>query len=859
MFENLLYLFALLYLDEDARVFAEENLHQILFGYFVERYFQTALGIGKVHFEQRGNHTAGRDVVTGQNQLFLHQLLYGVEGGGKILTVLYRGNLFTYLVERLGKGRTAQLQPVEREVDVVDGAVDAGTQHGRNHFADVRHFGPGRDDDRARRIDLVVAIFLSHREAVLAGGDVDAQRAGKVAASLDGAVEAGILALVFAGPHPVGAQRYAVETLGQRSPHDVGKCFGNREYRTGGRVYQGSLRGMAYRGGDTGAAAGVECNHTAVAQRQLNLALALLAGNLTRYRAVYLVGEPVFAGYGLELEHTLYILVELSLVVSYIFVRLGNRVVGHHRAGCLAEHVVHGQVDGFHPVGLTEYEAVVAGRLAHYVEGGALAVGYLTDAVNIFFVDDDTHALLTLVTYDFLGREGGVAHRELVHVDDTTRLLHKFREGVEVTAGTVVVDGDDGVLVGFRHGTYHVRYTFLHFGVGPLYGIQLDGIGILSRLDRRNGAATHTDAVVVATHHHDLLAGNGGTFQGVAHVGETHTAGQHDYLVEGELLAVLGMLEGEQRAADEGLSEFVTEVRGTVRCLNQNLLGRLVEPGAGSHGPLFPFAALFGAGIGRHVYGSTGNRQAGTATAQTVANLTTRTGSGTVEGLDRGGEVVRLGLERDDGLYVFDFKKVGLLRIHRGKLLDHRAGIESHIVLVGRYQAVGVVLRCLLDELEERALFLLSVDDKHAVEDFVAAVLRVYLRETEHLAVGELAADFTAQLVEVVDFVGAQGQTLLLVVGSQVVDVDDGVGTFVDFENLAVDAVVESLQHLVKLGLVVLDREELLDAGNAGESHVLRNLYRIGTPRGNHLFARSYEPTRQRGLCELLGLSEKPG
>ena len=82
------------------------------------------------------------------------------------------------------------------------------------------------------------------------------------------------------------------------------------------------------------------------------------------------------------------------------------------------------------------------------------------------------------------------------------------------------------------------------------------------RLDRRNGAATHTDAVVVATHHHDLLAGERGVpSQGVAHVGETHTAGQHDYLVEGELLAVLGMLEVSSEPQMRGLSEFVTEVR----------------------------------------------------------------------------------------------------------------------------------------------------------------------------------------------------------------------------------------------------------------------------------------------------------
>ena len=64
---------------------------------------------------------------------------------------------------------------------------------------------------------------------------------------------------------------------------------------------------MADGGGNTLASAVVKGHHAAVAQRQLYLALTLLTGNLTRYGAVNLVGEPVFAGYSLQLEHTVQI------------------------------------------------------------------------------------------------------------------------------------------------------------------------------------------------------------------------------------------------------------------------------------------------------------------------------------------------------------------------------------------------------------------------------------------------------------------------------------------------------------------------------------------------------------------------
>ncbi len=59
---------------------------------------------------------------------------------------------------------------------------------------------------------------------------------------------------------------------------------------------------MTERRGDTFASAIVECHHTTVAQRQLYASLTLLTCNLSRHRAVNLVGEPVLAGHGLKLE-----------------------------------------------------------------------------------------------------------------------------------------------------------------------------------------------------------------------------------------------------------------------------------------------------------------------------------------------------------------------------------------------------------------------------------------------------------------------------------------------------------------------------------------------------------------------------
>ena len=62
----------------------------------------------------------------------------------------------------------------------------------------------------------------------------------------------------------------------------------------------------------------------------------------------------------------------------------------------------------------------------------------------------------------------------------------------------VVVDGNDRVVVRFGQGPDHVCGTLLHLRVGSLHGIQLDTRGIATRVNRRNGSATHTNAVIVS-------------------------------------------------------------------------------------------------------------------------------------------------------------------------------------------------------------------------------------------------------------------------------------------------------------------------------------------------------------------------
>ena len=85
------------------------------------------------------------------------------------------------------------------------------------------------------------------------------------------------------------------------------------------------------------------------------------------------------------------------------------------------------------------------------------------------------------------------------------------------------------------------------------------------------------------------------------------------------------------------------------------------------------------------------------------------------------------------------------------------------------------------------------VDDELASEDLVAAVLRVDLRKSEHFAVGQLAPQSVAQVVQVTHLVVAEGQTFAAIVVRDVVDIDDGFGLPIGGEEALVEPVVEAL------------------------------------------------------------------
>ena len=194
----------------------------------------------------------------------------------------------------------------------------------------------------------------------------------------------------------------------------------------------------------------------------------------------------------------------------------------------------------------------------------------------------------------------------------------------------------------------------------------------------------------------------------------------------------------------------------------------------------------------------------------------------------------------------------------RRELFHDGALRESHIVLISRNNLVRMLLRGLLDELEQGRFHLLAVDDERAAENLVAAMLGIDLREAEHFRIGQFAAQLPFHLVQILDFFGRKSQPLLLVVLFQIIYIYNRCGFDVHREDALVKPFVHALQHRVVVGCFVRHREIFLNTGNTRQPHVLRDFHGVRAPRRDHLAARPHEKALQFGLCFRRGTAVQP-
>ena len=337
----------------------------------------------------------------------------------------------------------------------------------------------------------------------------------------------------------------------------------------------------------------------------MNFASALLQGDATCNRAVNLVGEPVFASYAFYLKHLLEVVFEFIILIFDFLEFVIDVVVGQNGLWSASEEVGEAQINRIHAVFADKSQTLVVGRFANHIIRCAFAFGCLADNLGILFIYKQSHAFLRLVSDYFLVGKGRVADWEVVDVDCAAALVDELAEAVEVTAGAVVVDRTHRVAVVFYHGADDVSHTFLHLRIGTLHGVELDGVGILACTHARDRGAAHSDAVVVAAQNDDEVAWLRVFLHAVVGRSKSDATREHNDLVVAVVvgfIVVFAMFEGEERAIDERLSELVSEVRCSVRSLDEQFFRGLIEPRTCLE-VVFPLAALVVTRIASHING----------------------------------------------------------------------------------------------------------------------------------------------------------------------------------------------------------------------------------------------------------------
>ena len=268
--------------------------------------------------------------MAGQDLSLFYQILNSVESRGKFFGVQDIRRFGAYLIAHLGEGRAAQLVGVHRQVEVVDGA--AGFLKYRLHDAPDVVAHPRRGNDHgAGRQDLIVRVFLFHRQAVFSGGNIDAESDAEIGSSLYGFIQAGVFPLVAAGPHPVGGEGNGAETLFQRRPDEVGQRFGDSVSGAGRRVDQ-----PVHRSVPDGSRHAIVCIKTkghgsAIVEGELQRPGALLFGHQPAHTAVHLIGQPVFAGDGFQFQHLFEVLVQALRFIIDLFEAPVHLLIIHDR------------------------------------------------------------------------------------------------------------------------------------------------------------------------------------------------------------------------------------------------------------------------------------------------------------------------------------------------------------------------------------------------------------------------------------------------------------------------------------------------------------------------------------------------
>ena len=272
------------------------------------------------------------------------------------------------------------------------------------------------------------------------------------------------------------------------------------------------------------------------------------------------------------------------------------------------------------------------------------------------------------------------------------------------------------------------------------------------------GAAAHADLHTRAAELDQQRTRREWDFLGLTGVDHAQTTRDHDRFVVTHGLTGHGLFVFAEIAQEVGTAEFVVEGSTSQGAFGHDLqwAGDVCGLAVGLVGQAAPQARDGEAGQARFGFGAA-------AGGAFVADLTTRARGRTGVWRDGGGVVVGLHLhEHVVHCAFFDVRCAAALAA-RDPALDRVAGHDGRVVRIRHHRVLWADVVGVADHAEQALVLGLTVDGELGVEDFVAAVFAVGLREHHQLHIGGVALQAHKGGVQVVDFVVGQGQTPIAV------------------------------------------------------------------------------------------------
>ena len=298
----------------------------------------------------------------------------------------------------------------------------------------------------------------------------------------------------------------------------------------------------------------------------------------------------------------------------------------------------------------------------------------------------------------------------------------------------------------------------LDLGVAALHRVKVEVGGVLAGGHGARGATAHADLHARAAELDQQRTRGEWDFVGLTSVDHAQTTRDHDRLVVAHGLTGHGLFVFAEIAQEVGTAEFVVERRATQGAFGHDLqrAGDVRGLAVGLVGQAAPQARDSEAGQARFGFGAaTGGAFVADFTARARGRAGVwRNGGGVVVGFHLHQHMVHRAF--------FDVRCAAALAA-RNPALDRVAGHDGRVVRIRHHRVLWAGLVGVADHAKEAVVLRLTVDGELGVEDFVAAVFAVGLREHHQLHIGGVALQAHKGGVQVVDFVVGQGQTPIAV------------------------------------------------------------------------------------------------